>query len=207
MAVSVSTCFSLLLSTILMKIKPRYGHFNWIAPFYDFVFGEAHHDALFSHLQAEPGQLVLDIGGGTGRVAKRLADIDAHVMVVDPSPKMLDGTMEKGIPATRALAEALPFATSSVDRIYIVDAFHHFADQALAASELVRVLRPGGRMVIEEPDIQFWPVKGIAIAEKLALMQTHFMSPTDMAVLFGQAGAKVITIAPDRINAHVVLTK
>ena len=139
-----------------MKIKPRYGHFNWIAPIYDRIFGEAHHEALFGHLQAKPEQLVLDIGGGTGRVAQGLVDIGANVMVADPSPKMLDGTMEKGIPATRSLAEALPFATSSVDRIYIVDAFHHFADQTLAASELVRVLRPGGRMVIEEPDIQLF---------------------------------------------------
>ena len=190
-----------------MKIKPRYGHFNWIAPIYDRVFGEMHHEVLFGHLQAKPGQLVLDIGGGTGRVAQRLADIGARVMVVDPSPNMLNGTVAKGIPATRSLAEALPFASSSVDRIYVVDAFHHFADQTLAAGELVRVLRPGGRLVIEEPDIRHWSVKGIAVAEKLALMQSHFRTPPDIAHLFGRAGAQLITIAPDRINVHVVLTK
>lgn len=190
-----------------MKIKPRYGHFNWIAPIYDRIFGEAHRDILFSHLQAKPEQLVLDIGGGTGRVALELVDSGANIMVVDPSPKMLNNTMEKGIPAVRSLAEALPFATSSVDRIYVVDAFHHFADQPLAASELVRVLRPGGRMVIEEPDIRFLAVKGVAVAEKLALMQSHFMSPADIADLFCRVGAQLITVAPDRINAYVVLTK
>lgn len=190
-----------------MKIKPRYGHFNWIAPIYDRVFGEMHHEVLFEHLQAKPGHLVLDIGGGTGRVAQSLVDMDAQVMVVDPSPQMLNGTLEKAIPATRSLAEALPFATSSVDRIYVVDAFHHFADQTLAAGELVRVLRPDGRLVIEEPDIRHFSVKGLAIAEKLALMQSHFYTPSDMASLFSQAGARLITIAPDRINVHVVLTK
>ncbi|HEY52796.1 MAG TPA: methyltransferase domain-containing protein [Caldilineae bacterium] len=190
-----------------MKIKPRYGHFNWIAPIYDRVFGEMHHEVLFGHLQAKPGQLVLDIGGGTGRVAQGLADIGAHIVVVDPSPQMLDGTLEKGIPATRSLAEALPFVSDSIDRIYVVDAFHHFADQALAASELVRVLRPGGRLVIEEPDIRHLAVKGIAVAEKLALMQSHFCTPPDIARLFSQAGAQLLTIAPDRINVHVVLAK
>ncbi len=50
-------------------------------------------------------------------------------------------------------------------------------------------------------------VGSIAVAEKLALMQSHFMSPADMADLFEQAGAQLITLASDRINVHVVLTK
>ncbi len=190
-----------------MKIKPRYGHFNWIAPFYDRIFGVAHHDALFSHLQAESGQLVLDIGGGTGRVAQRLYEIDASVFVVDPSSKMLEGSREKCISSVRSIAEYLPFATDSVDRIYIVDAFHHFADQPRAASELMRVLRSGGRLVIEEPDIKHLLVKGVAVAEKLALMQSHFYRPADLARLFTDRGATLLTITPNSISAHIVLTK
>jgi len=190
-----------------MKLKARYGHFNWIAPFYDGVFGTMHHDALFAHLEAAPGQTVLDIGGGTGRVAQRLAEIGASVVVVDPSPQMLVHADAKQVPAVRGLAEQLPFADGSIERIFVVDAFHHFADQPLAASELVRVLQPGGRLVIEEPDLRHLAVKGIAIAEKLALMQSHFYSPPDLADLFAAQGATVLAITPDQISAHVVMTK
>jgi len=190
-----------------MKLKARYGHFNWIAPVYDRVFGTMHHDVLFAHLAAEPGQTVLDIGGGTGRVSQRLAEIGAHVIVVDPSPQMLVHANARQVPAVRGLAEQLPFAEDSIERIFVVDAFHHFADQPLAAYELVRVLQPGGRLVIEEPDLRHLAVKGIAVAEKLALMQSHFYSPPDLAELFAKVGARVLSVTPDRVSAHVVLTK
>jgi ubiquinone/menaquinone biosynthesis C-methylase UbiE len=189
-----------------MKFKARYGHFDWIAPFYDRVFGAATHDALFAHLAIEPGQTVLDIGGGTGRVAQRLTDTDAQIIVVDPSPQMLAHAHAKQLPGVRGLAEGLPFATASIDRILVVEAFHHFADQPLAARELVRVLRLGGRLVIEEPDIRHLSVKGIALAEKLALMQSHFYSPPALAELFAAVGGTVLAVTPDRISAHVVVT-
>lgn len=190
-----------------MNIKSRYGHFNWIAPFYDRVFGRMNHNVLLSHLQAEPHQRVLDIGGGTGRVAQTLAAIPVHVIVVDPSPNMLQGTRRKGLFAIRGLAEQLPFATDSIDRIYVVDAFHHFANQPLAAAEMMRVLRPSGRMVIEEPDLRLLSVKGIALAEKLALMQSHFYSPPDLAQLFETQGAHLLAMDKDQVSALIVLTK
>lgn len=190
-----------------MKIQSRHGHFDWLAPIYDRVFGAMTHEALFAHLDAHAGQLILDIGGGTGRVAEHLHRLDARVLVVDPSSGMLNLARAKGLPAVRSLAERLPFSSASIDRIYVVDAFHHFARQPEAARELLRVLRGGGRLVIEEPDLRRWPVKFVALAEKLALMQSHFYSPPDLARLFTAAGAELLTIAPDRLSAHIVLTK
>ena len=190
-----------------MKFKASYGHFDWAAPFYDRVFGAATHDALFAHLAIEPVHTVLDIGGGTGRVSERLMSLNAQLIVVDPSPQMLAHANAKQLPGVRGLAERLPFVADSIDRILVVDAFHHFADQPLAARELVRVLRPNGRLVIEEPDIRHLAVKGIAVAEKLALMQSHFYSPAALAELFGASGGTVLAVTPDRISVHVLVTK
>jgi demethylmenaquinone methyltransferase/2-methoxy-6-polyprenyl-1,4-benzoquinol methylase len=88
-----------------------------------------------------------------------------------------------------------------------VDAFHHFAQQELAAKELMRVLKPGGRLVIEEPDLRTKGTKLIAILEKMALMQTHFIAPPQMAELFARYGAQLVTITTENINAQIVLTK
>jgi len=190
-----------------MKIHNRHGHFNLIAPFYDKVFGAMHHDLLMQHLDARPGDLLLDIGGGTGRVAQHLAAAGVQVVVVDPAPAMLKATRQKGLPGVRALAEQLPFASNSIARILIVDAFHHFAQQEMAAQELVRVLKPGGRLVIEEPDLRTKATKVIAFLEKVALMQTHFIAPPEIATMFEKYGAQLVTITTENINAQIVLTK
>ena len=52
------------------------------------------------------------------------------------------------------------------------------------------VLKPGGSIVIEEPDIRKFTVKLIALAEKITLMRSHFLSPDKIAGLFKFPEAK-----------------
>jgi demethylmenaquinone methyltransferase/2-methoxy-6-polyprenyl-1,4-benzoquinol methylase len=89
----------------------------------------------------------------------------------------------------------------------MVDAFHHVCDQQQTAAELLRVLAPGGRLVVEEPNIETLTVKLIALAEKLALMRSHFLSPSAIAQMFRSLGAQVSihTTPDDRLNAWLVV--
>ena len=54
--------------------------------------------------------------------------------------------------------------------------------------ELLRVLKPDGRLVIEEPDIRKLPVRIVALLEKLFLMRSHFKSPAESMRLIAEAG-------------------
>ena len=85
---------------------------------------------------------------------------------------------------------AFTFFDNTFDRVLMVDALHHVLDQAETIRELFRVLKVGGRLVIEEPDLRTFAVKLIAVAEKLALMRSHFLAPLQIAQLF-PAEAKV----------------
>jgi len=82
-----------------------------------------------------------------------------------------------GLDGVRARTEQLPFTDGAFERIIVIDALHHFARREEALAELVRVLKPTGRMLIEEPDLNLPIVKLVAVAEKLLLMESHFATP------------------------------
>ncbi len=175
----------------------RPDHFDLVARFYDRVFHFLGPERLMSLLQAQPSERILDIGGGTGRVSQTFGD-DYVVVVCDPSWGMLREARQKQMIACCALAERLPFADGAFDRIVMVDTYHHLHDQHAAAKETLRVLRPGGRLVVEEPDIRRWAVKWTALGERLLLMRSRFCSVADLARAFEEAGARILAIEEGR---------
>jgi SAM-dependent methyltransferase len=92
---------------------------------------------------------VLDLGAGTGKLTRVLAQRYRHVIAVEP----LDGMraiLERVVPAAESKAgsaEALPLADASVDAVFAGQAFHWFANDE-AVAEIARVLRPGGVLAL-----------------------------------------------------------
>ena len=180
-----------------------FDHFDFIAP----IYAKVTYSSLdkMRELAALPtkGRL-LDIGGGTGRVTSTLlTDVD-EVVIVDVSMGMLKQTHRSTFRPVCSHSESLPFADNYFERIIMVDALHHVIDQPASAKEMLRVLKPGGRIVIEEPDIRTFGVKLIALAEKLLLMRSHFLAPVQIASLFPSGGTKIIA---EDSSAWVVVTK
>jgi ubiquinone/menaquinone biosynthesis C-methylase UbiE len=166
-------------------------HFRFAAPLYDRLFASPDPDQLRRLLDLPVAGRILDVGGGTGRVAQALRGLADEVVVLDESTAMLQQARLKGLTASRGQAERLPFPDGAFGRILVVDAFHHLQDQQRAAVELLRVLAPRGRIVIEEPNIEHASVRLLALAEKLALMRSHFCSPAALQQIFDAAGGQV----------------
>lgn len=180
-------------------------HFNLLAPFYDRVIRFARLDQMLRVLDLPCRGRLLDAGGGTGRVAAALRPYVDQVVIVDVSSGMLAQARQKDLAVTCTETERLPFPDETFDRVLMVDALHHVLNQAETILELYRVLRAGGRLVIEEPDFRTFAVKLIAVGEKLALMRSHFLGPSQIAGLF-PAGAKV-TVEAEAITAWVIAEK
>lgn len=181
--------------------KPVLDHFGLLSPIYELVIrtpGTAQVEAL---LGLRPGQLLLDVGGGTGRVTQLLQGSGARLLLLDPSWGMLRQAQRKGCcEVAQGTAERLPFAENSLERIVAVDSFHHFWNQPAAAKELVRVLAPGGRLVIEEPDVRRFVVRLVALGEKLAWMRSRFFAPEALAALFRAPGVVVRLHCPPELH-------
>ena len=184
-----------------------FDHFDLLAPLYEKVIPPSATESMLRELDPTPNCRLLDAGGGTGRVSGFLQEHVGSVVLSDILMGMLrEAATKADLRPTRSLTETLPFEDSFFDCVLMVDALHHVADQAQTARELFRVIKPGGRVVIQEPDIRKFAVKLIAIAEKLALMRSHFLNGEKIAALFPFENAE-IDVHTEDFNVWVVIKK
>jgi 2-polyprenyl-3-methyl-5-hydroxy-6-metoxy-1,4-benzoquinol methylase len=110
--------------------------------------------SLFVDFDALPGKDVLDVGCGSGIATQLLAEAGANVTAIDLTSWAVETTRKRlaafGLEGDvrQADAELLPFPDSSFDLVFSWGVIHHSSDMEQALRELVRVLRPGGELVL-----------------------------------------------------------
>ena len=106
-----------------------------------------------------PGQKVLDIAGGTGDLARAFARAvgpGGLVVHTDINEAMLrvgrDRLLDEGLalPTNLCDAEKLPYAADSFDRVSVAFGLRNMTHKDVALSEMCRVLKPGGRLLVLE---------------------------------------------------------
>jgi len=110
-------------------------------PFLRRLYELYYRDFVSAARRAPPGGVHLEVGAGGGFLSERLPG----VRVLDLRPA--------GRVDLCASALALPLRDASVSGLYLLDVLHHLADVEVFLAEAVRVLKPGGRLVLVEPFI------------------------------------------------------
>jgi ubiquinone/menaquinone biosynthesis C-methylase UbiE len=108
--------------------------------------------AIAPALDALQAGIVVDVACGTGRHAQHLERRGHRVVGIDLSPEMLAGARRRCADCTllRASLLRLPLAHGSVDAALCALALTHFTELEAPISELARVVRPGGKVIISD---------------------------------------------------------
>ena len=146
---------------VFSSVARRYDLMN------DLMSGGMHRlwkDRFVARLKPRPGEAILDMAGGTGDVAFRIADRGARVTVADINPDMLEVGRQRA--AARGLAgldwrvenaESLSFDGDLFDAYTIAFGIRNVTDKAAALGEAHRVLKRGGRLFVLEFSSSDWP--------------------------------------------------
>ncbi|GAA0445387.1 demethylmenaquinone methyltransferase [Streptomyces olivaceiscleroticus] len=107
-------------------------------------------------LGLRPGERCLDVACGTGVSTTELARSGATVIGVDRSPGMVARGADRPVDLHVADALALPFADDSFDAVTIMFGLRNVVDPVAALTEMARVTRPAGRLVVCEFSHPTW---------------------------------------------------
>jgi ubiquinone/menaquinone biosynthesis C-methylase UbiE len=109
-------------------------------------------------LTPEPGKRLLDVACGEGLLLRQATMRGLVCWGIDLSPAAVEITRRAAPQATLALGsgEQLPYDDASFDYITCLGSLEHYLDPWRGASEIRRVLRPGGRAAILLPNSYYW---------------------------------------------------
>ena len=165
----------------------------------DEMFGDRFHLSALAAF-AEREWTVGDLGCGTGTVSAALAPFVARVVAVDGSAPMLQAAKKRlqqfdNVDLRRGELEALPIDDARLDAATLMLVLHHLPEPERALAEAVRVLKPGGRLVL----VDMLPHDRDSYRQQMGHVWLGF-SDEHMQRLLSKSGfedVRIVSLAPD----------
>ena len=148
-----------LIRSVFRRVAPRYDLMNDLMSFGIHRWWKR---KLAWAVDPRAGQVIVDLAGGTGDVARRVAAADRNVIVCDPSFEMMSAGRARDVRAVSWLSgvgESIPLRSESVDTLTIAFGIRNVTHINATLAEILRVLRPGGRFQCLEFSKPWAPIR------------------------------------------------
>lgn len=172
-------------------------------------------DMILRALEESAPTCVLEVGCGTGELAQRIAErLRCRVVALDLSPRMVELARRRGVEVHVGDVQELPLEDASFDCVVAAWMLYHVPDLDRGLAEIVRVLRPAGRLVAstlaEDNLVELWralgdesPARELAFngGNGAAVLRRHFAR-----VERRQAAGEAVFPTHDSVREYVVAT-
>ncbi len=190
--------------------KKKKDLFSRIAPKYDKLIGTFAFDELKEFIPLDNNEILLEIGGGTGRAAQELNKYVQGTIVFDSSFEMVSEVNKKNslLFPVQGFAETLPFKEGSFSQILLNDTLHHIKRQEETISESYKVLKKNGKLMIRDYDRKyFWNIL-LIIFEMVLLFHSKFLTPNELEDMCKEANYSSIEVKrPGKATYILIATK
>ncbi|HEU4822625.1 MAG TPA: class I SAM-dependent methyltransferase [Nitrososphaeraceae archaeon] len=164
---------------------------------------------LLRYILVKDSDIILDVGGNTGKITEGYARNCKEVVVLEPKHKVADygRTHRPHIRFVQGEAENIPFPQEYFDKIIASFSFHHFPNQDRSLEEMKRVLKLNGMLVIVESDPATSKGKGLKLCETLLRTDAKFYTPLELKEKVERCGLHVTSVDPTSIGYFLTATK
>jgi ubiquinone/menaquinone biosynthesis C-methylase UbiE len=109
---------------------------------------------MSEYLDIRPNDILLDIGGNSGKVTEAYSNNCGEIVVLEPKRNIVEygKSRRPNIKFIEGQAENISLPNEYFDKVIASASFHHFSDQDKALEEMKRVLKPDGKIIILEID-------------------------------------------------------
>ncbi len=183
--------------------------FSNIAHWYDDFVGSLDFDKVAEFIPLYEDELILDLGGGTGRVSQDLGKNTKGCIILDLSFKMLLQAKEKSrsMFLINGLSQNLPLREASLKQIFLNDSLHHIADQEGTLADCYYTLGTNGKLIIREYDKKKIRTKFLIFFEKIVRFGSKFLSTKELSEMCVEQGFKTEFSRPSKSTFILVAEK
>jgi ubiquinone/menaquinone biosynthesis C-methylase UbiE len=164
---------------------------------------------MSEYIDIKPNDIILDIGGNTGKITEAYSNNCKDVVVLEPKHSVVEygRSHRPNIKFVEGGAENIPLPDEFFDKVVASASFHHFSDQDKALEEMRRVLKSDGKIIILEIDPNTPRGKRLKFCETLFHTGAKLYQPSQLSKRIEEHNLHVLSMDYTTIGYFLTAAK